>query len=299
MHTRVAPWIGGFAEWTDENTAFLSVAFTWLLDKAYERAVWWKALGYRVRAGGPALFTRKHHLADVAECGGDYPDAVTHHNPMATFASRGCPVNCWFCIVPAMEGRSFTLIDDFPVRPILCDNNLSGLPVAFQQHIVARYQKHGVKLLDAQSGFDPKDFDEDCLQRWRVINRGPWRFAFDEQNERHHVERVMLMLRKAGINRRRIRVYVLIGNEPVASCLDRINSVIAWGGEPHAQPYIKLNALVKRPHIRFDWTESLLRDVARWANHWPWHERSWVEYRPNAHTRRERERYDVRQEMLL
>ena len=50
--------------------------------------------------------------------------------------------------------------------------------------------------------------------------------------------------------------------------MDRINEVIAWGGEPHVQPVMKLNALVKRPWVRFDWTPQLLTDVARWADGW-------------------------------
>ncbi len=257
-------WTGGYAEWNDEDTAYLSIAFTWLLDHAYTRAVYLKSEGYRVRAGGPGLFTRKHYLDDVAEIGGDLPDAVTRHNPMATFASRGCPVGCWFCIVPKMEGKDFTMIDNFVVRPVLCDNNLSALPGDFQDHIVARYQTENVPLLDANSGFEPRTFTEEVFERWKPINKGPWRFAYDDQGDGPHVERVMKMLK--GVSTHRKRVYVLIGNEPFDSCMDRIYKVLSWGGEPYAQPYMKLNALVKKPKVRFDWTLSLLRDVQRWTN---------------------------------
>ena len=38
-------WVRGLAEWTDGDTAYLSVAFTWLLDEAYQRAVFWRAAG--------------------------------------------------------------------------------------------------------------------------------------------------------------------------------------------------------------------------------------------------------------
>lgn len=276
-------WSNGLAEWVDGGTAYLSIAFSWRLDDAWQRAAWYRAQGYRVRAGGPGLFTRKHHLADVAEIGGEMPDAVARHNPMATIASRGCPVGCWFCIVPKMEGRAFTLLPYFPVRPILCDNNLSALPADYQEFIVARYQAAGVPLLDANSGFEPRTFDDEVLARWRPINRGPWRFAYDDQAERPYVERVMHMLRD--VAPRLKRVYVLIGNEPVAACLERINEVIAWGGEPHVQPYVKLNALVKRPHVRFDWTGQKLRDTARWANRYLWKYTSLEDYRAAVKTR--------------
>jgi hypothetical protein len=259
-------WVNGLAEWTDADTAYLSIAFTWRLDDAYQRALWYRAMGYRVRAGGPGIFTRKHYLADVAEIGGDIPDAVMRHNPMATIASRGCPVGCWFCIVPKMEGRDFTLLPDFPVRPVLCDNNLSALSVEYQRHIVDRYKTTGVPLLDANSGFEPRTFDDDVFDRWHEINRGPWRFAYDDAADREHVERVMRMLDRHQVSPRRRQVYTMIGNEPFAACMERIREVIGWGGEPYAQPFIKLNALARKPHVRFDWTEGRLRAVQRWVN---------------------------------
>jgi hypothetical protein len=286
-----AQWVDGLAEWQADGVAYLSIAFTWRLPDAYMRAVWWRALGYRVVAGGPALFLPKMRaeLADVAEIGADYPDAIAQHHPAATIASRGCPVGCWFCIVPKMEGKDFTLLPDFPVRPILCDNNLSALPGDYQDHIVARYRATGVPLLDANSGFEPRTFDEEVFARWRPINRGVWRFAYDDTPEGVFVERVMRMLRKAGIPPRKIQVYTLIGNEPVADCLARIEQVVAWGGEPYAQPFMKLNALHKRPHVRRDlgWTESTLRRMQRWCNYSRRAGVAWADYNSSFKTTRQ------------
>lgn len=276
----VGSWVDGLAEWTDGNIAYLSVAFTWRIDEAYTKAIWYRALGYRVIAGGPGLFHPKmrHGLDEVAEIptkqvlvngkwvtrGADLADAVINHNPMATIASRGCPVGCSFCIVPAMEGLTFTEMPDFPVRPVLCDNNLSALSAEYQDHIVSRYRATGVPLLDANSGFEPRTFDEQVLARWRPINRGPWRFAYDDQGDGAYVERVMRML--AGVAPRKKQVYVLIGNEPFDACMHRINQVIGWGGEPYAQPEMKLTATEKRPWVRFDWSERKLGQVKRWVN---------------------------------
>lgn len=260
---------------------YLSVAFTWLLDKAYSRALFAKACGQKVIAGGPALFLVKmqHELADVADIGKDYPDALTRHNPEATIASRGCPVGCYFCIVPAMEGREFTLLPDFPVRPILCDNNLSALPADYQGYIIRRYQEAGVVLRDANSGFEPMTFTPDVYARWKpIINagKGSWRFAYDELKEGPQVRQVMEMLADEPRNRK--RVYVLIGNEPFDECMVRIQEVIDAGCEPHVQPYMKLNALEKIPHARYDWTVQRLQDVARWANGWVWKKAAFNEY---------------------
>lgn len=269
-------WSGGLAEWTEGDTAFLSVAFTWRLNEAYSRACWYRAAGYKVRAGGPGIFTRKHFLAEVAEIGGDVPGAIIHHNPMATIASRGCPVGCWFCIVPKMEGKSFTTLPDFPVRPVLCDNNLSALPADYQQHIVDRYLRADVPLLDANSGFEPATFDDEVFARWAPILKGPWRFGFDEATEGENVARAFRILKD--VPPRRKQVYTMIGHEPFAVCMDRIHRVIASGGEPYVQPFIKLNSLTKAPAIRHDWTPQRLRQVQRWVNRHIWRKVPFSEY---------------------
>lgn len=287
-------WVGGLAEWIDGDTAYLSIAFTWRLDDAYQRAVFYRAQGLKVRAGGPGIFTRKHYLADVAEIGGSVPDAVARHNPMATVASRGCSVGCWFCIVPKMEGRTYTELPDFPVRPVLCDNNLSDLSREYQEHIVGRYRDTGVPLLDANSGFEPRTFDEEVFRRWSPVLKGPWRFGFDEATEGTDVERAFRILKD--VSPRRKQVYTMIGHEPIEVCMDRIRRVIAWGGEPYAQPFMKLNALEKRPHVRHDWTPQLLSDVARWVNQRRWKYCEFQDYRRSA---RNRERPETRQLELV
>jgi len=275
-------WSGGLADWTDTDTAYISVAFSWMLPKAYQRAAWYKAQGYRVRVGGPAVWINPKYLEGIAEIGGDV-DAVVHHNPQATFASRGCPVGCYFCIVPRMEGKAFTLIPDFTPRSVLCDNNLSALPVDYQEHIIRRYQETGTPLLDANSGFEPHTFDADTYHRWKAINRGPWRFALDEIGALEDVRRMMAILEDEPASSK--RVYVLIGNEPIASCHERILKVIEWGGEPHCQPIMALNTLEKRPQIRHDWTEQKLYDMARWANRWLWRTMPLSEYKPRKSER--------------
>jgi hypothetical protein len=279
-------WSNGYAEWVEDDTAYLSVAFSWRLPDAYQRAAWYKAQGYKVRAGGPGTYARKNYLSDVAEVGGDV-DALPHHNPQATVASRGCPVGCYFCLVPKFEGREFTLLPDFTPRPVLMDNNLSALPVEYQDYIISRYQSYGVSLLDAQSGFEPRTFDEDTYRRWKVLNRGPWRFAYDETSEGADVQRMARILRDEPSSNK--RVYVLIGNEPFEACYRRIMQVIEWGCEPHAQPMIALNALEKKPMVRFDWTEQQLRNMARWANKWIWRTVAFAEY--DSSKKRQTERH--------
>lgn len=261
-------WSNGLSEWIEDDTAYISVAFSWRLIDAYQRCVWYRAQGYKVRAGGPGLFGNRNYLNDVAEMGGEV-DALPHHNPLATIASRGCPVGCYFCIVPKVEGLNFTLIPDFTPRPILCDNNLSALPVDYQNYIIDKYKRFSVELRDANSGFEPMTFDEGTFNRWREILRGPWRFAFDTTSEEPQVKRMMQILKGESVKRK--QVYVLIGNEPIAACYERTRKVIEWGGEPYVQPLLPLNAL-DRDHLKvaYNWTWQQLKDFQRYYNRHLW-----------------------------
>lgn len=194
---------------------------------------------------------------------------------LATFAGRGCQVNCYFCIVPKIEGIIPELYWDFLPAPILYDNNISQYPLDFQDHIIETYYKYNVPLKDANSGFEPRTFTEEMYQKWRKILRGSFRFAFDTQSEESFVKNMVDILKDEHANRKRI--YVLIGNEPIDSCIDRVKKVIGWGCVPYVQPMIALNALEKRPMVKYDWTERKLKDLQRWSNgfayrHIPLHE---------------------------
>lgn len=293
-------WIGGLAEWTIGKTAYLSVAFTWKLPEARSRAQWYQSLGYEVIAGGPALYAKfPGYLDGLATVRPAFPDAIRHQNPAATMASRGCNELCYFCDVPKVEGP-FTYYPDFPVRPILCDNNLSAIDAKYQDLIIEKYIAADVPLLDANSGFEPKSFDGAVFERWRKINKGPWRFGYDESKERDVVRGVMAMLKAARVPAKKVRPYVLIGNEPFDVCMGRIREVIEWGGEPHVQALINRKALEKKAHVSraMGWTPRLLTDVARWANRRVWRYARFEDYGRSvktAHT----ERFDQQQGLFV
>jgi hypothetical protein len=270
-------WVGGLAHWTVGDRAYLSVAFTYRLPDARKLATYYSARGFKVFAGGPALAHVKmqRYLEDVAWVPrgagnpGRLDGALQRHNPAATIASRGCDQKCSFCIVPFMEG-SFTELPEFPVLPVLCDNNLSGLPAEYQDYIVGRYIENSVPLLDANSGFEPRSFTASVFARWERINRGVWRLAYDDLMERDFIREALAILKHAGVCARRIQIYTLLGNEPFDACMQRIREVIEWGGEPFCQPLMKLVSLTRDPHVKHDWTAKKLRAVARWANNHMW-----------------------------
>lgn len=233
---------------------------------------------------------------------GDFPlnngIALNFHNPEATIASRGCSEDCYFCGVPMTDGK-LSLLPEFPVRPVLCDNNLSALPAKYQDYIIERYHAEGVRLKDANSGFEPKTFDTEVYRRWKPLmdaGSAPWRFGYDSTDEAPQVRRVMKMLKDEPAKRK--RPYVLIGNEPFADCMARIEESLDNGCEPHVQAYLSLNSLTRDPRARFDWTEQKLDDVMRWANGWVWRRAPFNEYdrhRKNA----PKERFDSEQGLFV
>lgn len=194
------------------------------------------------------------------------------------FAARGCPVGYHFCGVTSWEGKEYSLDWDFQPTPILCDNNLTDEPVDFQDHIIRRYTESGTRLLDANSGFEPKNFTQATYERWRPILRGPWRFGYDYLPERSAVKRVMEILKSESSKRK--RVYVMIGNEPFDFCLQRATEVIEWGGEPYCQPYLLKTATERHDYVlRHDWTHDRLTHFARYFNRFLWKYTPLEEYR--------------------
>lgn len=251
----------------------LSVIFSWHAPLARTIALRMKDR-CEVWAGGPGLFALRRWWR--TETGLDCVNAVDQRvdrlrgDFLMTFASRGCPVGCFFCIVPKLEGLEFTLDWDFRPAPILGDNNLSALPVEFQEHIIRRYQETRTVLKDANSGFEPRTFDAGTYARWKPILKGPWRFAYDELGEATEVEEMMRLLKVESARMK--QVYVLVGNEPIVDCYRRALSVIAWGGEPYCQFLRPLNWLGDRATLRprHDWTDQLGRDFCRYFNRHLW-----------------------------
>lgn len=289
---KLADWLAGQGEAVEyhdgdpglfggqPDRVHLSVVFSWHVHTAVQIAMRYKAAA-DVYCGGPGMFALgkfwREQTGLERHQGLDERFDQQRGGYRMTFASRGCPVGCSFCIVPKIEGLEFTFDYDFQPAPILCDNNLSALPVEYQEHIIERYRATGTPLLDANSGFEPITFDEGTYLRWKPLLRGPWRFAFDTTSEEPQVKRMMEIL--ASESPKRKQVYVLIGNEPIAACQERAQKVIEWGGEPYVQPLMPLNAL-SRDHLKvgYDWTFQKLKDFQRYYNRHLWRYMKLSEY---------------------
>ena len=257
----------------------ISAIFSWDLLAGVQLA---RRATCEVWAGGPAFLKMARWWKDQtgldAHVGLDQRFERQRGKFRMCFAARGCPVGCYFCGVPQLEGNRYTLDWEFQPAPILCDNNLTDEPVEFQEHIIRRYRDTQTPLLEANSGFEPRNFTQATYERWRPILRGPWRFGYDYLPERSAARRMLEILKDE--SPRKKRVYVLIGNEPFEHCLQRANEVIQWGGEPYCQPLLPKTALDRRDfELRHDWTPDRLVHFARYFNRFYWKSTPMNEYR--------------------
>ncbi len=254
-------WRGDYAEWTVGRTAYLSVPFTWGLQRAHQRASMLSAEGYYVRAGGPAVDLMPDYLQDVAWIGGADVDALPHHNPAAVFTSRGCIRRCPFCAVWRVEGELRELPAWEP-RPIVCDNNLLACSRAHFDKVIDSLKP--LKDIDFNQGLDARLLtpyhagrlaELDCMVR----------LAWDDTNLGNAFMTAFERLRKAGFPKRRIRVYVLVGyRDTPEDALFRLRTVHNMGLVPNPMRYNSLDALVRDQYVPAGWTDRQLAAYVRY-----------------------------------
>ncbi len=258
-------WPSTFIEWTEDKTAFLSVPFTWDLPAVHQRAAWLACEGYHVRVGGPAVLLMPDYLAGVAEIGGEV-DALPRHNPDATFTSRGCIRRCPFCAVPRIEGELREL-DDWPVRPIVCDNNLLACSRVHFDKVIDRLKP--LTGIDFNQGLDARlltNYHADRLAELDCIVRLAWDWSGSETGNAFMT--AYERLRRAKIPKARIQVYVLIGyKDTPEGALFRLRTCRNMGIWPNPMRYNPLDALARDTYVGEYWTDDLLRQYMRyWAN---------------------------------
>ena len=219
--------------------------------------------------GGPAVTFHHRNFQYVKDETGIIPitgidarfDGEQGQFPM-TYFSRGCPAYtpaCGLCPVPRIEGNAFTFYRNAIPAKLLLDNNLSALPEDYQDFIIQRYKQEwkGGKV-DANSGFEPHSFTESTLNRWQKFPLAFWRFGYDDLSERDQALEMMRLLKFYGYKGEKVRVYTMIGNEPIADCVKRIREVIDSGFHPWPQRLRPLDWLGGPLPCRHDWDEPTL-----------------------------------------
>lgn len=279
---KLAAWLGrdGYAveEATSINPMFdggrdlycFSAVFSWQLPRLVEMARVAVAFGGDVWIGGPAVTMHARNAMYVWAQTGIKPSTGIDDRferepgqfPMVYF-SRGCPAYspaCGNCPVPKVEGNEFRYYPEALPAKLLLDNNLSALPVDYQDFIIRRYEElwRGSGKVDANSGFEPHTFDIGTLKRWERFPLAYWRLGYDDLAERDQALTMMRLLRANGHEGEKVKVYTLIGNEPIEACHQRMREVIENGMHPWPQRLRPLDWLGGPLPCRHDWDEPTL-----------------------------------------
>lgn len=257
----------GIAEWNDGANWYISVTFSWNIEEARRKALAAAMFGYHVIVGGPAVMLNPGQFVDVAEIGDHYPDAIRYHNPSATFTSRGCIRRCKFCAVPKLEGTLVEL-DDWPLRCIICDNNLLACSVAHFDRVIDRLLESELTGVDFNQGLDSRLLTDHHVARLVELHKEKklaWaRLAWDSLDYERPFMVAYERLRKAGMPKNKISVYVLIGFTDVPKdALYRLDRLREMGVKTFPMRYQPLDARKKNEYIAPNWTDRDLKDIMR------------------------------------
>jgi hypothetical protein len=207
--------------------------------------------------------------------------ALPHHNPEATFTSRGCPNNCPFCAVPLIEG-GLRELSNWEPKPIVCDNNLLACSRKHFDRVIDGLKP--VPCVDFNQGLDARLLTAYHAGRLAELDLAVARLAWDRTDDESAVMQAIDMLNRAGIGNRRIQVYVLFGFEDSPEdALYRFEVLKAKKIRMNAMRYQRLRALTRNDYVAPGWTERQLRDTAKF-----WNRQRWLggidfaDYRPAA-----------------
>jgi len=259
-------WGNGIAEWTIENVAFVSSVFSWNLHPAYMRCIYYKTLGYHVRCGGQTVAMNPSAFAEFDTSG--EVDALTKHNPNAVFTSRGCIRNCSFCLVPSLEGKLIEL-DDWPVRPIICDNNILATTQEHFDLVIDRLIESKIKGIDFNQGLDARILKKHHAEQLARLPKDTIvRLAWDNIKTEELYLNSFNKLVMAGIKPSQIRTYVLIGyKDTPEDALYRLEKIESLGALTNPMRYQPLDAIKKNSYVERGWSNKLLNDYMRyWSN---------------------------------
>lgn len=260
------PWSNGIAEWIEGDTAFISAVFSWNAQKAYSLCIYYKQLGYKIRCGGQAVWQFPQMFSEFDTSG--VVDALPHHNPDATFTSRGCIRKCSFCLVPKLEGKLVEL-DDWPVRPIICDNNLLATSYAHFDKVIDRLITGNVKGIDFNQGLDARILTDYHAKRFAELPKDTIiRLAWDHISMEQTYLSTFQRLINAGVKAQQIRTYVLIGYKDTPEDAHyRLEKVRELGALPNPMRYQPLDSPKRNSYVGENWTNELLTRYMRyWSN---------------------------------
>jgi len=271
----MSDWPKGPTAWIDDRRLFVSVPFTWNLNDVRTEVSQQSFLWDHATVGGPAVklsrdFEKPFRWPDdVAVDYGDMAGVLERVNPWAMRTSVGCPNSCGFCGVPRIE-PIFRELDIHKVTPIVCDNNFLACSKKHRRYIYKNLHAicdNGVQV-DFNQGLDARrmsKWDAD----WLCEVGAKCRLAYDYPAEGDAVREAFGILRSAGITKKQIFVYALIGwGDRPEEAWKRCREIETWGVYTcpmwfHELDAMKWNAVTEKQDA-LGWTDQKRLDIMGW-----------------------------------
>lgn len=269
-------WPKKSTQWIENRTLYISIPFTWNLPivkaELSQGSLFWD----KVVVGGPAISLMPHFFNDLERISiGSWhlPKVLQRVNPLATKTTMGCVRRCQFCAVPKIESpyfkSGFKELDDWPDLPILVDNNLLAASKKHFNRVIDRLKMHKLPLdsngstADFNQGLDARLLTKHHAERIAEIKRPLVRLAFDSWGSTDKWISAFEILRKAGLPKRSIRSYVLIGfGSGIKDAWERCEYVNSFGIKALPMWFHELDAL-KRNIVTEDQNNLGWTDVDR------------------------------------
>lgn len=253
-------WSKRIVHWEDDQAHYFSVVFSWDLWQFCQTAQP-ELDGRTTVIGGPAVILNPEWVPQWVAVGNS-PGALQRHNPTATRTSIGCIRKCRFCSVSKIEPE-FRELPDWTPGPIVIDNNFLACSRRHFDNAIDRLKK--LPRVDFQ-GIDARIMTRHHADRLAECN-AVLHIGFDDISLEPAFLKAHQMLRDAGIPKRSIRAYVLIGyNDTPEEAEYKLELVRSLGSYPNPMRYQPSNSKLRNEYVHPAWTnKDLLRFMKYWA----------------------------------
>lgn len=275
-------WPKGPTQWIVNRTLYISIPFTWDLPlikrRICQRSFFWD----RVVVGGPAVSLMSDHFRElhfVSVGPWSMPGALQRAHPLATKTTRGCIRSCKFCAVPKIEApyfkTGFQELDDWPDLPILIDNNLLAASRKHFDRVIDRLKRHKTPIdsngttADFNQGLDARLLTKYHAGRIAEIRKPLVRLALDSQGYSKSWAIAFKKLRAAGLPKRAIRSYALIGfDSGPAEAWERCQWIESHGIKALPAWFHPLDAMehngVTEDQVKLGWSDLERKRIMQW-----------------------------------
>lgn len=253
--------------WQIDKTLKVSIPFTWelpgVLANLRQHSIWWD----NAIVGGPAveLMPGFFDSLDYVQEGHDEPGVLQRVNQLATRTTVGCVRRCGFCAIGTgrIEGE-YRELEEWPNLPMITDNNLLAASKAHFDKVIDRLVLHG--WADFNQGVDSRLLTDYHAARFAEIKKPTIRLALDHMDYRDKWQEAFDRLRSAGIAKRNISSYCLVGftSDPRESW-QRCEWVESHGVKAypmwfHALDQLQKNIVTDEQH-RLGWDDEQRRHI--------------------------------------